>query len=292
VMVNRLWHHHFGRGIVATPNDFGRQGKPPTHPELLDYLALRFIDSGWSLKAMHRLIVLSRTYQMASTAEAMTNDQELMTKQFQIPKSKIQNTSATDPANELLWRFNRRRLDAESIRDTLLALGGNLESSMGEAHPFPPQHQWEFTQHKPFKAVYETNRRSVYLMTQRIQRHPLMAIFDGPDTGASTGSRVTSTTTLQALYFLNDPFVHEQADRLAARLCSSRSDDAGRIKLAFELCFSRDPTDDELSLGQTYLAKIRSQSAAAGTKEEPHEAHAWQSFVRLLLRTNEFVYLD
>jgi hypothetical protein len=218
----------------------------------------RFVDNGWSLKAMHRLIVTSRAYQTAS---------------------EIANQSA-DPDNVLLSRFNRRRLDAEAIRDTLLVIGGNLDPSMGGPHPFPPQQEWDFTQHKPFKAVYDTNRRSVYLMTQRIQRHPLMAIFDGPDTGASTGSRITSTTTLQALYFLNDPFVHEQADRLAVRIVDSRSDDADRIKLAYELCFSREPTADELGLGQQYLAKNASP------------AEAWKSFVRVLLRTNEFVYVD
>jgi hypothetical protein len=185
-----------------------------------------------------------------------------------------------DPGNELLWRFNRRRLDAESIRDTLLVLGGNLDATMGEGHPFPPQPAWDFTQHKPFKAVYDTNRRSVYLMTQRIQRHPLMAIFDGPDTGASTGSRIISTTTLQALYFLNDPFVHEQADKLAARLMESQSDDKERIGLAYELCFSRSATEDEVSLGMEYLKKMDSP------------VDAWRSFVRVLLRSNEFVYLD
>jgi hypothetical protein len=278
-MVNRLWHHHFGRGIVPTPNDFGKQGKAASHPELLDYLALRFIESGWSLKAMHRLIVLSRAYQMASEGQ-MTNDKAPMTNEIPNPQSQIPNGTTIDPGNELLWRFNRRRLDAESIRDTLLVLGGNLDATMGERHPFPPQKEWDFTQHKPFKAVYDTNRRSVYLMTQRIQRHPLMAIFDGPDTGASTGSRPTSTTTLQALYFLNDPFVHEQADKLAARLMESRSDDRGRIDLAYELCFSRLASEDEVSQGLDYLKRIESP------------AEAWKSFVRVLLRSNEFVYLD
>jgi hypothetical protein len=155
-----------------------------------------------------------------------------------------------------------------------------LDATMGEGHPFPPQPAWDFTQHKPFKAVYDTNRRSVYLMTQRIQRHPLMAVFDGPDTGASTGSRVTSTTTLQALYFLNDLFVHEQADKLAARLMESRSDDQGRIELAYELCFCREPTAEETRLAEEYLEKVNS----------PGEA--WKSLVRVLLRSNEFVYLD
>ena len=173
-------------------------------------------------------------------------------------------------------------MDAESIRDTLLVLGGNLDRTMGGPHPFPPQQEWDFTQHKPFKAVYDTNRRSVYLMTQRIQRHPLMAIFDGPDTSASTGSRPASTTTLQALYFLNDPFVHEQTSKFATRLIASHESDAARLTAAYELLFSRPPTADERALGEQYLAKLNDQPAAA----------AWESYLRVLLRTNEFVYVD
>jgi hypothetical protein len=284
VMVNRLWQQHFGRGLVATPNDFGKQGQPPTHPELLDWLALRFMESGWSVKAMHRLMVMSRTYQLASEG---TGDREQATEErSDNPQSEIRNPQLADPANSLLWRHSRRRLDAESIRDTLLALGGNLDPSMGEAHPFPPQKDWDFTQHKQFRAVYETNRRSVYLMTQRIQRHPFLAIFDGPDTGASTGSRSTSTTTLQALYFLNDPFFHEQAKRIADRVRSSADNDAARIEFAYKLLYSRPPTADEQSLAADYLAKLRSQAG-----NDP-EAATWQSLIRVLLRTNEFVYVN
>jgi hypothetical protein len=257
---------------VPTPNDFGKQGKLPSHPELLDYLALRFIESGWSVKAMHRLILTSRTYQLSST-------------------ERIQNLVAADPSNELFGRFNRRRLDAESIRDTLLVLGGNLDRSIGDAHPFPPQKEWDFTQHKPFKAVYDSNRRSVYLMTQRIQRHPLMATFDGPDTSASTGARPASTTTLQALYFLNDSFVHEQAERLATRIVSSRAHDDGRIDLACELLFSRPPTADERQMAKDYFAKLPA-NAADGSSDEQVAAKRWASLIRVLLRTNELVYLD
>jgi hypothetical protein len=215
---------------------------------------------------MHRMMVTSRAYRMAS----MTNDE----------------APATAPSDELFSRFSRRRLDAESIRDTLLVLGGNLERGMGGQHPFPPQQKWDFTQHKPFKAVYETNLRSVYLMTQRIQRHPLMATFDGPDTGASTGRRVTSTTTLQALYFLNDPFVHAQAERIAARVLAARSNQEARVRLTYESLFSRLPTADELALGTVYLGK-------SGTEDPvPSGVPVWTSYVRALIRTNEFVYVD
>ncbi|MGH9847229.1 MAG: PSD1 and planctomycete cytochrome C domain-containing protein, partial [Blastocatellia bacterium] len=189
VMANRIWLHHFGQGLVPTPNDFGKQGKPPTHPELLDWLASKFIESGWSVKSMHRLIMLSHTYQLASR--------------------RGEDALARDANNELLSSFPRRRLDAEAIRDTLLVLGGNLDTTPAGPHPFPPQSEWKFTQHRPFRAVYDSERRSVYLMTQRIQRHPYLAIFDGADPSASTPVRTTSTTPLQALYLLNDAFVHE-----------------------------------------------------------------------------------
>ncbi len=274
VMVIRIWHYHFGQGLVATPNDFGKQGQPPSHPELLDWLALRFIESGWSVKTMHRLILSSRTYQMAGQGFRVQGSEENPLN----PEPRTLNPLALDPSNALLWHFPRRRLDAESIRDTLLVLGGNLDRTMGQEHPFPPQRAWDFTQHKPFKAVYDTNRRSVYLMTQRIVRHPFLAIFDGPDTGASTARRSNSTTTLQALYLLNDPFVHEQAGRLASRLREAKPTDTERIDLAYQLLFARPPTDEEQSLGQAYLAK-------AG--EQP-----WESYLRVLLRTNEFVYVN
>ncbi len=278
VMVNRIWQHHFGRGLVATPNDFGKQGQGPSHPELLDWLALRFIEDRWSVKAMHRLILTSRTYHQASVPSS----------KFKVPSSDANptlnlepgtwNSSAIDPANSLLSHFPSQRLDAESIRDTLLVLGGNLDRSPGEAHPFPPQKDWDFTQHKPFKAVYDTHRRSVYLMTQRIQRHPFLAIFDGPDTSTSTASRITSTTPLQALYFLNDPFVHEQASKLAARIRAAKPTDAERIDLAHTLLFARPATADEKAVGEEHLKQVND----AG----------WESYLRVLMRTNEFVYLN
>ena len=288
VMVNRIWHYHFGRGLVPTPNDFGKQGEPPSHPELLDWLALRFMESGWSVKAMHRLVLTSRTYQMAGQESGArsqesgrgqtTEDRGQHAGEHTNLQSEIRNPKLIDPANTLLWHFPRQRLDAESIRDTLLVLGGNLDRTPGGPHPFPPQKAWDYTQHKPFRAVYDTNRRSVYLMTQRIVRHPFLAIFDGPDTGASTARRGTSTTTLQALYLLNDPLVHEQASRLAARVRKARSTDAERIDLAYEMLFARPPTAEEIETGQAYLVKL----GDAG----------WESYVRVLLRTNEFVYVN
>jgi hypothetical protein len=272
VMVNRIWQYHFGKGLVQTPSDFGTQGRRPTHPELLDFLARRFVEGGWSVKAMHRLLMLSRTYQTAS------RDDEA--------------NAGIDVANDYLWRFNRRRLDAESIRDTLLAVSGTLDRSPGGPHPFPHSTAWDYTQHKPFKAVYDSDRRSIYLMTQRIQRHPFLALFDGPDTNASTATRVTSTTPLQALYLMNDPFVHARAKAFAGRLAAERSDDRGRLERAYLLLYGRPPTGDEQAVAAAYLARATGalKEAAAASGEVP--AKAWESLARALFLSNEFVYVD
>ncbi len=272
VMVNRIWQYHFGKGLVPTPSDFGKQGQPPTHPELLDWLAGRFVESGWSVKAMHRLIMLSRTYQHGQRGR------------------RGQRRGSTSD-NDYLWRFARQRLDAESIRDTILAVSGGLDRSPGGPHPFPEQKAWDFTQHKPFKAVYDTNRRSVYLMTQRIQRHPFLALFDGPDTNASTATRITSTTPLQALYLMNDPFVHEQATKFAARLLAERSDDGQRLELAYLLLFARLPEAEEQSAALAHLEQVRSKLDEKLSSEE-QAVKAWESLVRALWMSNEFVYLN
>jgi hypothetical protein len=191
----------------------------------------------------------------------------------------VKGADTADPTNELLGKFRLRRLDAESLRDTLLLVSGNLDTTRPGPHPFPEQTAWDFTQHKPFRAVYEHNHRSVYLMVQRIQRHPFLANFDGADTGASTGSRVTSTTALQSLYFLNDPFVHAQAKGLAERVTG---DDDSRIRQLHEVLFARPATDAEVSRGREYLTKATDAGA-----DQP-----WESYVRALFRLNELVYVD
>jgi uncharacterized protein DUF1553/uncharacterized protein DUF1549/cytochrome c len=272
VMVNRIWQHHFGRGIAPTPSDFGNQGQPPTHSELLDYLATRFVASGWSVKAMHRLILLTRTYQMASADDP--------------------DNARIDVNNEYLWRFRPQRLDAESIRDTLLAVSGTLDRSPGGPHPFPQMPSWNYTQHNPFKAVYETDRRSVYLMTQRIQRHPFLALFDGADTNASTATRTASTTPLQALYLMNDPFVHARARDFARRILAERTDDPARIERAYVLLFGRPPTPEEVSAGREYLARVSNKLRSGGEPMDQVPAKALESLSRALFLSNEFVYVD
>jgi hypothetical protein len=267
VMVNRIWQYHFGKGLVRTASNFGKLGLPPTHPELLDWLASEFIARGWSVKAMHRLILSSRTYQQASRGDDAN--------------AKI------DVANDFLWRFDQRRLDAESIRDTLLAVGGNLDRAPGGQHPFPAMSTWNFTQHHPFKAVYDSEKRSVYVMAQRFQRHPFFALFDGADTNASTDRRLVSTTPLQALYLMNDPFVHSQAKKFAKRLLGREAESVERIQSAYLLLFGRPPTGAEITAAQEYLTAVAKKIGGKQATEA-----AWESLARALFLSNEFVYLD
>ncbi len=257
---------------MRTPHNFGKQGRPPTHPELLDWLAHRFMAGGWSVKALHRTILLSHTYQLSSAGDV--------------------RNEAADPENEWLWHFARRRLDAETIRDALLAVGGNLERGIAGPHPFPPENTWGFTQHNPFQAVYPTNRRSVYLMTQRTRRHPFLALFDGADPNLSVGRRSRTTVPTQALFFLNNPFVHEQAVGLAGRLLRLPGDDRGRIAEAHRLAFGRPATSAEMAEGEEYLRRYVRELEAAGVPAERRPAQAWASYAGVLLASNEFLYVD
>lgn len=268
VMVNRIWQHHFGKGIVGTPNNFGTRGEPPTHPELLDFLAATFVEQGWSIKAMHRLILLSEAYQLscAENADNMTRD----------------------AGNRWYWRTERRRLDAEAIRDSLLAVGGTLDRRRPGPHPFPPIANWTWTQHNPFKDVYPSNHRSVYLMTQRLQRHPFLTLFDGPDTNTTTEKRGSSTVPLQALFWMNSPMMKEQAASLARRLRDAAADDAARIQLAHRLAYARPARPEEVERGLAYLRRYGQESHKTGGQD--HDA--WTSYARVLLGANEFVYVD
>jgi hypothetical protein len=273
VAVNRLWQHHFGAGLVATPSDFGVRGQPPSHPELLDWLADRLTVEGWSLKKMHRLMLLSHAYRLSSG-----DDPQAL---------------AADPSNSLRWRFTRRRLDAESLRDALLFVSGRLDlSPQHEPYPFPPVEKWNYTQHYPFNTFYPSNRRSVYLLSRRLNALPYFTTFDGPDANASTPKRDSSVTTVQSLYLLNDPFVHEQAQGLAARLLRETAEEATRVALAFELVVARPPRDTERIAAAAFLAQSRAQLAAGNAAEAEREQQAYEALARVLFRINEFMYVD
>ena len=272
VLVNRVWQYHFGKGIVQTPNDFGARGKPPTHPELLDWLASRFVEGGWSLKSLHKLIMQSRAYQMS----AQDN-----------PAS-----ASLDPGNDLLWRFDQRRLSAEEIRDSLLSVSGMLDPTPGGEHPFPPESEWRYTQHRPFIAVYESPKRTIYLMQQRIRKHPFLTVFDGADTNATTATRSLSTTPVQALFLMNDKLAHDAADKLAVRVGLAFSQDDKRIDYAYHLCFGRPPMQEEVDLGAQYLRTCAEQLNAAGVPWDQQQRAALASWARVLMSSNEFLYVN
>ena len=280
VLVNRVWQHHFGRGLVATASDFGTRGLAPSHPELLDWLARRFVEDGWSIKRLHRRIMLSRTYQMASRHA----DQTVLHAQEQARQA--------DPENIWLAHYNRRRLDAEELRDAILWLGGDLVLGPGGPHPFPPVAQWNFTQHAPFQAVYETRRRSVYLMTQRIRRHPYLALFDGADPNSSTAGRNVTTVPTQALFFLNNPLVHLEARQLAGRLLQEGRDDPDRIDRLYRLAFARPATEPECAEALCYLGDARAVLASEDAADHEANRDAWASLVRTMMASNEFVHVD
>ena len=254
VMANRIWHYHFGRGLVSTPSDFGVRGTTPTHPQLLDLLAKHFIESDWSVKAMHRLILHSRTYRLAATEHA--------------------DNLAKDPENHYLWRANRRRLDAEQLRDSILTFSGQLDHSRGGRHPFPHRLSYFYRQHEPFQEKYTSNRRSVYLMQPRIKKNPFLDLFDGPDGGLHVGDRKSTITTLQALYFLNSEFVHQQAAGISKRL-----PEQDRVQQLYQLIFNRPANVTEMAFAIKYFARGKDEKR-------------WAGYVRSMLGSNEFLFVD
>lgn len=261
VLVNRVWQHHFGRGIVATPSNFGARGAKPTHPELLDWLARRFMTDGWSIKQLHRLILTSEVWRLSSA-------------------HKEQNATI-DPANKFLWRHARRRLDAESIRDSMLAISGRLDLNRPGAHPFPPINSWTYTQHNQFRDFYPSSHRSVYLMTTRLQRHPFLALFDGPDTNTTTDLRRSSTVPVQALYLMNSVEIKTEAETFARRILVIPSE--FRIDRLYELAFQRSPTPDERDRAQEFITKFTVHS---------NELTAWTAYCRSILISHEAFYID
>ena len=282
VMVNRIWQYHFGKGIVSTPSNFGRNGSKPTHPLLIDYLATRFVESGWSVKAMHRLILSSKTYQLASSYNAQN--------------------AVSDPSNDYYWRFHRRRLEAEALRDAVMKISGLLDLNRPGAHPFPPIEKWFWSQHVPFPydnvtgrfipTPYPSNHRTVYLMTQRLQYHPFLGLFDGPDTNTTTGIRTSSTVPQQSLYLMNNSWTHEQAEAFAKRLIAYSEEPVERIDRAYLLVYCREATPEERELAEAYIYRVVESLPVNEFSPENREMKAWNSFAQLLLRSNELLYVD
>ena len=273
VFANRVWQWHFGTGIVSTPSDFGTRGEPPSHPELLEWLAASFIESGWSVKALHRLILSSDAYAM----ESHLSDK----------------TRAKDASNRWLSAFNRRPLDAESLRDAMLFVSGDLDTTPPQPHPFPPVGSWKFTIHNPFHAVYESNRRSLYLMSQRNRRHPFLTLFDAADPNMSVASRFPTITPNQTLFLMNSPFVAKRAQSLASRLLKSSANDTDRIRLALETVHGSQPSPEQIAELTAFLQNFPNSNPSEKTGETtPQPLAAWTSVARVLLTSNAFLYVD
>ena len=274
VMVNRIWHYHFGQGLVRTTSDFGLRGEAPTHPELLDYLARSLMEHGWSVKAMHRLIMRSAAYRRSSES--------------------IAANEASDPENLLLHRAGRRRLSAEEFRDAVLAISGQLDRVPAGAHPFPHKRTFHYRQHEPFQESYATNKRSVYLLQSRLRKIPFIDLFDGPDGNLPFSERRSTSTPLQALYLMNAPFIHEQSRAVAERLIRETESDQAGIDWAYQLLFGRPAEAEELNASQKFLEKA-SQAVVAAEEidSEPHpKRDAWAACVRSMFASNAFLYSD
>jgi mono/diheme cytochrome c family protein len=280
VMVNRIWKHHFGRGLVATPSEFGTHGAKPSHPELLDWLASEFIARGWSVKAMHKLMLMSATYQQSSVVgRGVLTAPRNEARQAQERRAEDSAPYHLDPANTLLSRMNRLRLEGEVIRDSLLVISGQLNPQMGGPGVFPPVPKELFAGAKggwpQNDRVSEHSRRSIYIFARRNLRFPFLEVFDAPDSNLSCPSRERSTTAPQSLTLLNADEVTTAARLTAERLekeCPSADE---RVALAYRLALGRPPTAKELALAHAFL------------RQSP-----LNEFCRALFNLNEFVYVE
>jgi hypothetical protein len=294
VMVNRMWQHHFGRGIVGTPNDFGAMGESATHPELLDWLAAEFIDRGFSMKQMHRLMVLSAVYRQAASVDK--NDLS------------PQKAQQIDPSNKLLWHFRRVRLRGETVRDAILQISGDLNLTMYGASSRPElpaaltesRYAWE-----PDSNVADRHRRSIYLFARRNLRDPILAAFDPPDRISSCARRSFTVTAPQALTLLNGKMALDQSRRWAGRLLAETAKDRTRfITAAYRQAFGRRPLGGELADADQFLSEQSRMIDASEALEQsllpepmpremrPAEAAATVDFCHALMNASEFLFVD
>ena len=276
VVVNRLWQHHFGVGLVATASDFGVQGTPPTHPELLDWLAVELVDSGWDLKHLHRLMVLSATYRQDSATDA--NNPGLV----------------ADPENRLLWRARRRRLEGEAIRDAMLALSGELSRTMfgPSARPRLPA-EFGTKGWKPDADARARDRRSVYVLAKRNLKYPLFDAFDQPDLHNSCACRLRTTTAPQALLLLNSGLTTGLSLAWLESLRATHgADERAIIASAYRAAWCRPATPQEMDLADRFVERQAARHREAGAS--PYEAtrKALADFCHAVSNTNEFVTLD
>jgi len=270
VIVNRVWRWHFGRGLVNSPDNFGVMGDAPTHAELLDWLAINFVEEGWSLKRLHKQIMLSATYQMSSRYN--------------------EDAANQDPQNELYWRTDIRRLEAEELRDAILAVSGQLDETMGGVVLKTKNRAFIFDHTSKDETNYETNRRSVYLPVIRNHLFDSFTLFDYTDASMPNGDRNTSTVASQALYMMNSDFLEQGAKSLSELvLAEDLQDDAARIEWLYEAVVGKLATEQEVARCLQYLDSF--EQLSSDESQERSRLEAWQAVCQALLMSNEFVYI-
>ncbi|MFM8892821.1 MAG: DUF1553 domain-containing protein, partial [Planctomycetia bacterium] len=277
VLVNRLWRWHFGRGIVRSTDNFGATGEPPTNQPLLDWLAVRLVESGWSLKAMHRLIVSSRAWQRSSDVATSPT-----------ATAAIQ----ADPDNTLWWRADVRRLEAESIRDAMLAVAGRLDGTMGGSLLHVANRAFVFDHTSKDQTSYDSCRRSVYLPVIRNHISDALWLFDCTDGAVGSGDRPTSTVASQALYLLNGELVITTAEAIATAVVAAAPHDAdSRTHLLFRRLFGRQPSKDEIETVRRAAGGFAADLATSGLEAEKRDVACWTAVCQALLVGNEFLLL-
>ena len=306
VMVNRVWQHHFGEGLVRTVSDFGSRGEAPTHPELLQWLTSEFVRSGWSVKHLHKLIMNSAAYQMGGV---ISDQLSVISK---VPRGTANGTDysaklitdhssglTVDPENRLLWHRRPIRLESEILRDSMLAVAGTLNPAM-YGPSFKPPIVAEAMQARNVKSPYprdakdspETRRRTVYMFHKRVVQYPLMQAFDAPDAQQSCGRRLNTTVAPQALALLDDPFVRARAEELANRLQKSGHEIRAQIQHAFQLCLNREPASDELTTAAEFVTTQTNARQNRGGSKDDARRLALADFCQSLFGLNEFIYVD
>lgn len=279
VMVNRIWRWHFGRGIVPTVDNFGLQGERPTHPQLLDWLAVRFVEEGWSVKTLHRLIMTSETYQRRSSKQS-TGPADAVAARTDQP-----SPQTIDPGNQYYWRFHVRRLEAEALRDAMLAVSGSLDRTLGGRLLETPNRQLVFNHTSEDSSNYDTRRRSIYVPVIRNHLYDMFQLFDYSDASVLIGSRNTSVVAPQALFLMNSEFVTEITTVMAKRLLATPASPQQRIERLFEEAYGRLPTEAESKRVLEFLKQFQNP-------ENLHEPErAWQRLCQSILSSSEFAYV-
>ena len=274
VFVNRVWRWHFGAGIVSSTENFGKLGDRPSHPDLLDWLAQRFIESGWSTRELHGLILSSNVYQMASSHPVERAG------------------SRIDPENRLLWKFRLQRLEAEQLRDSMLAVSHRLDETIGGKTIRLRNRQFVFNHTSVDHTKYDSLRRAIYLPVVRNNVYTLFEQFDFPDPTMPTGSRNSTVVAPQALLLMKSGLVMDSADEFAAQLLAETGDDTARVKLAYQRALARPPTRRELERALSFVSDLTSKMLTRAAGVDPMENHrAWSLFCQSLFASNDFIYL-